>query len=128
VVTASWDNTTRLWDVSPVISDDNDLVATLAEALIGIKLGEYGAIETLNDQMEHLENLRQQTATAPLGEPAAESFTHWSLSDPWTRTISPLSKQTVPTYIQQQIAAGCRKQMEKEFPDHPLLHPVAAPD
>jgi WD40 repeat protein len=127
VLTASGDNTARLWDVSPVISDDNDLVATLAEALIGIKLGEYGAIETLNDQMEHLENLHQQTATAPLGEPTAESFTRWFLSDPWTRTISPLSKQTVPDYIQQQIAAGRREQMAQEFPDHPLLRPAAAP-
>jgi WD40 repeat protein len=127
VLTASGDNTARLWDVSPVISDDNDLIATLAEALIGIKLREYGAIETLNDQMEHLENLRHQTATAPLGEPTAESFTRWFLSDPWTRTISPLSKQTVPEYIQRQIAAGRREQMVQEFPDHPLLRPAAAP-
>ena len=103
-------------------------MATLAEALIGVKLGEYGAIEILDDQMEQLDNLRQQTANTPLGEPTAESFTHWFLSDPWKRNISPLSKKTVPTYIQQQIAAGSREQMEKEFPDHPLLHPAAAPD
>ncbi len=128
VLTASGDSKARLWDVSPVISDDNNLMATLAEALIGVKLGEYGAIETLDDQMKRLKNLRQQTANAPLGEPTAEFFTRWFLSDPWTRTISPLSKQTVPAYIQQQIAVGRREQMAQEFPDHPLLHPVATPD
>lgn len=127
VLTASGDSTVRLWDMSPVISDDNNLMATLAEALIGIKLGEYGAIETLDDQMERLNKLRQQTANAPLGKPTAESFTHWFLSDPWKRTISPLSKQTVPDYIQQQIAVGRREQVEQEFSDHPLLHRAAAP-
>lgn len=41
------DSTVRLWNVSPLISNDNNLMATMAEALIGVKLGEYGAIETL---------------------------------------------------------------------------------
>ena len=121
VLTASGDSTIRLWDVSPVISDNNNLIATLAEALIGIKLGEYGAIETMENQMEHLEHLRQLTANAPLGKSTAESFTRWFLSDPWTRTISPLSKQTVPEYIQQQIEEGRREQMAQVFPNHPLL-------
>ena len=53
--------------------------------------------------------------------------THPGQSVPWTRTISPLSKQTVPEYIQQQIAAGRREQMAQKFPDHPLLRPAAAP-
>lgn len=127
VLTASGDSMVRLWDVSPVISDENNLIATLAEALIGIRLGEYGAIETLNNQMERLNKLRKRTAHAPPVKLTAESFTHWFLSDPWTRTISPLSRQTVPEYIQQQIALGRREQIEQEFYGHPLLRRAAAP-
>lgn len=54
VVTASSDNTARIWDVLPVISDPNNLLADLAEAVTGLRLGEYGAIETLADQIERL--------------------------------------------------------------------------
>jgi WD40 repeat protein len=128
VLTASGDSMVRLWDVSPVISDENNLMATLAEALIGIRLGEYGAIETLDNQMERLNKLHQQTAHAPPGKLTTEFFIHWFLSDPWTRAISPLSNQTVPEYIQQQIALGRREQIEKEFFNHPLLRGAAAPD
>ncbi|MCP5246103.1 MAG: hypothetical protein H6937_09215 [Burkholderiales bacterium] len=59
----------------------------------------------------------------PLGELTAESFVRWFLSDPWTRTISPLSKLAIPEYIQQEITAGRREQVEQEFPKHPLLRP-----
>jgi WD40 repeat protein len=126
VVTTSDEGTVRLWDVSPVSSDNEQLLAALAEAVAGNKLSELGAIETLENQIELLNNLRQQTAKAPLGEPTAESFIHWSLTDPWTRTVSPLSSLTVPEYIQQQIAAGRRDEVSQEFPGHPLLRPAPA--
>ncbi|MCH9699239.1 MAG: WD40 domain-containing protein [Gammaproteobacteria bacterium] len=128
VVTASYDNTARLWDVLPVILDTDNLLATLAETVANIRFVEYGGIEKLDNRIEGLNQLRQQTANAPLGEPTAESFTRWFLSDPWTRTVSPLSKQTVPKYIQQQIAVGRREQMVQQFPGHPLLRPTAASD
>ncbi len=121
VVTVSEDGTMRMWDVLSVVSDSDNLLAELAEAVAGLKLGEYDAIDTLQDQIERLNQLRQQTAHAPLGEPTAESFVRWFLSDPWTRTISPLSKKTVPEYIQQEIEAGRREQVAQEFPGHPLL-------
>uniref|UniRef100_UPI002604D57A WD40 repeat domain-containing protein n=1 Tax=Nitrosomonas sp. TaxID=42353 RepID=UPI002604D57A len=125
VVTASWVKTARIWDVLPVLSDPHNLLAELAEAVAGLKLGEYGAIETLDDQIERLNQLRQRTAHVRLGEPTAESFVRWFLSDPWTRTISPLSRTTVPEYIQREIAAGRREQVAREFPGHPLLLPSA---
>ena len=127
VVTASSDKTARLWDVSPVPSDDRQLLPALAEAVAGNTLSELGAVEPLEDQVGQLNKLRQQTANAPLGKPTAESFIRWFLSDPWTRTISPLSKLTVPEYIQQQIAAGRHGQVEQEFSGHPLLRPAKAP-
>jgi len=123
VVADAVDKTTWLWDISSVSSDNGQLLPALAEAVAGNQLNELGAIERLEDQVERLNHLRQQTANAPLGEPTAESFIRWFLSDPWTRTVSPLSSLTVPDYIQQQIAAGRREQMEQEFPGHPLLRP-----
>ncbi len=129
VVTASGDlnekrgGAARLWDVSPAASGDSELLAELAEAVAGGKLSDLGAIEPLDDQVERLDGLRKKTANAPLGEPTVESFIRWFLSDPWTRTVSPLSRLTVPEYIQQQIAAGRRDEVEQEFPGHPLLRP-----
>ncbi len=121
MVTVLEDGTTLLWDVLPVYSDKSDLLATLAEAMAGRRLNEFGAIENLEDPAVLLNRLRQQTANAPLGELTAESFVRWFLSDPWTRTISPLSRKTVPEYIQQEIDAGRREQVAEEFPGHPLL-------
>ncbi|MDD5322792.1 MAG: WD40 repeat domain-containing protein [Methylococcales bacterium] len=125
VLTTSGDKSARLWDAFPVSSGNIELLAVLAESIAGNKLSELGAIENLEEQRELL-NLRQQTTNAPLGDPTAESFIRWFLSDPWTRTVSPLSSLTVPDYIQQQIAAGRREQMEQEFPGHPLLRPAPA--
>ena len=121
VVTVSGDGMVRVWDVLPILSDPDNRLAELAEAVVGIKLGDNGTIEILDNQIERLNQLRQQTANAPLGEPSAESFVRWFLSDPWTRTISPLSRKTVPEYIQQELAAGRREQVAQEFPGHPLL-------
>jgi hypothetical protein len=121
LVTASSDNTARLWDVFPVLSDGEDILPNLAEAVTDYRLTELSAIEPLENQLELLEQLRSKTENAPLGEPTAESFTRWFLSDPWTRTVSPLSRLTVAEYIKQHIASGRRDQMEREFPGHPLL-------
>lgn len=121
IVAASEDHTARIWDVFPVLTDENNILPKLAEAVTGYRLTELSAIEPLENQLELLNQLRQQTENTPLGKPTAESFSRWFLSNPWTRTISPLSSQTVPEFIQQQIEAGRRSQMEKEFPGHPLL-------
>ena len=126
VVTASWDKTARLWDVSPVVTGDFELLAKLSEAVTGIKLSDLGAVEALDNSIERLNDLSRQTANAPLGQPTAESFVRWFLSDPWTRTVSPLSRLNVPDYIQQQIAAGRRDEVAQEFPGHPLLRPTSA--
>jgi hypothetical protein len=121
VVTASEDKTARLWDVLPVASGDTHLLTILAEAVAGSTLSKLGAVEALEDQIGQLNTLRQQTANAPLGDPTAASFIRWFLSDPFARTVSPLSRLTVPEYIQQQIATGHRPQVEQDFPGHPLL-------
>jgi hypothetical protein len=124
VVTASDDKTARLRDAKTgkpvgeamrhkdsvtVVSDNKHLLSALAEAVAGSAISELGAVEALEDQIGKLNKLRHQTANAPLGEPTAESFIRWFLSDPWTRTISPLSKLTVPEYIEQEIAPGRRR-------------------
>ncbi|SEN91656.1 WD-40 repeat-containing protein [Nitrosospira multiformis] len=128
VLTASKDKTTRVWDISVVVSNNKDLLSALAEAIGGKQLNELGAIEPLEDQIGQINKLREQTANAPLGEPTAESFIRWFFSDPWTRVISPFSRLTVPEYIQQQIDANRRDQVEQEFPGHPLLRQRHAKD
>jgi len=110
VVTASWDwnenrGAVRLWDVYPAATGDSELLAELAEAVAGGRLSDLGAFEQLDDQVGRLDGLRNKTANAPLGEPTVESFIRWFLSDPWSRTVSPLSSLTVPEYNQQQISA-----------------------
>lgn len=121
LLTVLEDKIVRVWDVLPVKSDPNNLLSELVDAVIGIKLDENGAFINLNDQAEVLHRLRQRTANAPLGESTAESFVRWFLSDPWERSISPLSKKTVPEYIQQEIAAGRYEFVAQEFPGHPLI-------
>lgn len=121
VVAASDDHTARIWDVFPVLNDDDGILPKLAEAVIGYRLTELSAIEPIENQLDQLKALKEQTEDAPLGEPTAQSFTRWLLSDPWVRTISPLSRLTVPEYIRQQIAAGRHDQIEQALPRHPLL-------
>ncbi len=122
IVTTSEDNVARIWDVFPVTTDEEDLLPVLAETVVGYRLTELSAIEPLADQLGQLTQLKQATETEPSGKPTAESFIRWFLSDPWTRSVSPLSNLSVPDYIRQQIAAGRLDQMRREFPDHPLLN------
>jgi dipeptidyl aminopeptidase/acylaminoacyl peptidase len=121
VVTASGDATARIWDVLTGTSGDITLLANLAEAVGGYEVNELGAVVRVGDPVSRLQRLRKQTADAPPGEPSVESFIRWFLADRYTRTISPLSKVTIPEYLQQLIAEGRRDEAERDFPGHPLL-------
>jgi hypothetical protein len=121
VVTASADTTARLWDVLTGTSGDIMLLADLAEAVGGYEVNELEAVVQVGDPVSRLQRLRKQTADAPPGEPSVESFIRWFLADRYTRTISPLSRVTVPEYIQRIIAEGRRDEAERDFPGHPSL-------
>jgi WD40 repeat protein len=64
VVAAAADKTARLWEVPPLVSDNQDLLADLAGAVSGSKLNEFGVIETLENSKEQLSWLCRQTANA----------------------------------------------------------------
>jgi hypothetical protein len=97
------------------------LLADLAEAVGSYEVNELGAVVPVGDLVSHLQRLHKQTADAPQGEPSVESFIRWFLADCYTRTISPLSKVTIPEYLQRLIAEERRDQAERDFPGHPSL-------
>jgi hypothetical protein len=76
------------------------LLADLAEAVIGQRLGESGSLEPVSSH--RLVELRQQLAR----QSATNSFTRWItwfLADRSTRTISPNSPVTIPEYVARLI-------------------------
>jgi len=84
---------------APPISDGT-LLADLAEAVIGQRLGEGGSLEPTPAQ--RLVDLRQQLS----GHPPTNAFTRWFawfLADRSTRTISPSSTITVPEYVARRM-------------------------
>jgi WD40 repeat protein/serine/threonine protein kinase len=76
------------------------LLADLAEAVIGQRLGEDGTLEPVSSA--RLVELRRQLS----GQPATNAFTRWLawfLADRSTRTISPNSLMTIPEYIARRM-------------------------
>ncbi len=102
IVTASGDNTARVWDIS-ARGQASAWLPRLAEAVAGQHLNDRGVFEQLNeDQGRVLEEIRAQLSSAP----SDDDWTilgRWFLADRSTRTISPFSKITVPEYIENRI-------------------------
>jgi hypothetical protein len=115
VLTASEDDTARLWDVpainSPASAEDVLLLADLAEATAGVALQNSEGAEIL-----HLLTPEQVKATrgkiaARFADSTAEltplqRCLQWSVSDPRTRSFSPLSKRTVFPWVEERIKDG----------------------
>jgi len=75
----------------------------LVEAVSGQRLNEQGVLEmTKLNRPEKLAELRER-----LGHERDDDdwviWGRWFLADPYTRTISPFSKVTVPQYIEDRI-------------------------
>jgi len=121
------DSQVRILDIPLVPEGDAPLLARLAEAVSGYRLGDNGELLILLDQISHLTRLRQETADAPLGRPTAASLTRWFLADRHTRTISPLSSTTVTDFIRRHLQEGTSESLSEVlhgYPDHPLLADV----
>jgi WD40 repeat protein len=121
----------RVWD-SLLFSDaEADTLAELAETAVGFTVTDLGVLVALPDRKERLSHLRSAASAAPDGQATVLSFARWLFSDPWTRTISPLSAVTVPQYICDAIRRGAVEEAQRAFPGHPLLRgspsPVAVP-
>lgn len=79
--------------------EDRELLARWAEAVSGWTLDAEGRLVEIQDQLARLEGLRRETAEAPPGQLGAASLIRWFLSDPKTRTPSPVigaTSETIP--------------------------------
>ena len=78
----------------------------LAEAVAGKRLNEEtGVIEDIPDQWNSIEALRTELASLNGDEPFT-LFGRWFLADTINRTISPYSKVTVRSYVEEWIKSG----------------------
>jgi hypothetical protein len=71
--------------------------------------------------LDRIAKLREETKDATEADGNGRAFVRWFLADRATRTISPLSKVTVPEHLQRLIDAGKAAEAIGEFPDHPPL-------
>jgi WD40 repeat protein len=100
VVTASSDKKARVWDMSLCSGPVPLWLPELAVAVAGKRLSRTGVLDPVAPG-EFL-SLRKRLSTTP----ATNSYTRWArwmCSDRGTRTISPLSKVTVPEYVELRI-------------------------
>jgi WD40 repeat protein len=115
VLTASEDGRARLWDVpaitSPATTEDVLLLADFAEATAGVALQKSGQTEILNAlSLEQVNEMRRKIAARFL-ESASEltplqRCLQWSVSDPRKRSLSPFSKRTVSSWVEERINEG----------------------
>jgi len=108
--------------VTPLFpEEDGELLAQWAEAVGGWSLDGEGRMVEMSDQLARLDALGRETAEAPLGQLRAASLIRWFLSDPNTRTMSPVLDLTVEQAIRHHLAEGDWKGAAAAFPGHPLL-------
>ena len=112
VVTASLDKTARVWDALAATDTIETilLLAKLAEANAGAAFVSSGQTESLSlldavDIRATRQDIAEKFTTATRPTPIG-SFLKWRVADWKTRTISPLSKLTVPEWIEDCIEGG----------------------
>jgi hypothetical protein len=114
-LTASYDQTARVWDIPTITREDSandaNLLADLAEATGGRALQAFGQTEILIAlTQDQVKATRDKIAVKFPGPPSQlaplQRFLKWSVSDRSQRTISPLSKLTFPEWIENRIKEG----------------------
>jgi dipeptidyl aminopeptidase/acylaminoacyl peptidase len=93
----------RLWDVSTGTADDAPLLASIAEAISGYSVSEFGSLNPVSDVSARLTLLRQSMETKVSEKSSAHALLRWLLSDPWERTIAPLAHLTVYEYVKNIV-------------------------
>jgi len=129
IVTASQNGTALVWDLAPSQESHPAWLPRLAEAISGQALNNQGVLEpTQLNRAEIINRLRQELSHEP-DQDDWVVWGRWFLADPFTRTISPFSKQTVPEYVQERIkenTAASLEQAERLVEgDDPLLQRIA---
>jgi WD40 repeat protein/serine/threonine protein kinase len=113
IVTAGDDGTARVWDVAPSSENHPAWLTQLAEAISGQALNKQGLLEpTRLNPADVINQIRQELNREPDNDDWVV-WGRWFLADPFTRTISPFSKQTVPQYIEDRITEKTAESLEE---------------
>jgi hypothetical protein len=102
VVTASDDETARVWDVSVAVPVGSALLAQFDQFTANARLGSGGFIEILPEWTALRDNLKQRAQAAAATDPS-QRWIAWFLADPLHRTTSPFSRQTVADWISNRL-------------------------
>jgi hypothetical protein len=115
LLTASDDNTARLWDIPTVKMEDSEddlrLLANLAEAVGGFTLqtsgdGEIGESLTFEQIHDKREKIATGLLTSFSNLTPLQRFMRWSVSEWRRRTVSPFCELTIAEWIQNNIDNG----------------------
>jgi hypothetical protein len=77
---------------------DAPALARLAEIVAGHAFDDGAGVNSL-ERSRALAELRSRSSRQPPGESFTDTLAHWLFADPATRTISPVSRITVPEYV-----------------------------
>lgn len=122
-----------VWDVPVGSPDDWQPLVDMAVAVGGHEVESANVPGHINRQTDKLTAQRALARNGPAEGATAAAFRRWLFADPATRTISPLSRITVPEYIKRLLAEGesGRREVERLFPGYrglPLGNGAAGPD
>ena len=116
VVTASQDKTARVWDIASDQSSAPAWVSSLFDQIAGQHLGDEASFPT------RITGALRQPSVSDSQETRAV-FAKWLAADRDTRTISPLSSETIPQYIDRRLKIGSEEAINEAFIANPL-HPL----
>ena len=113
VVTASCDKTARVWDIA---SDQNSApawVSSLFDQIAGQHLGDEASFPARITEVVRQPSVGDSQETRAV-------FAKWLAANRDTRTISPLSSETIPQYIDRRLKIGSEEAINEAFIANPL--------
>jgi tetratricopeptide (TPR) repeat protein len=117
VVTASWDETARIWDIAFDQSSTPAWASGLFDQIAGQHLDDKTGFPAMITRIDRKFNFQDPKETRAM-------FAKWLTADRSTRTISPLSSETIPQYIERRLEIDSEKAIKEAFiadPSQPLV-------
>jgi WD40 repeat protein len=103
VITASGDSTAKLWDIAIAGQTSPKWLAKLDEWSAEKRFGPHRATEPLGEERETLRAELENEANSLPAKDSQGRWLRWFLADPRTRTISPLSDETILEYVRRRV-------------------------
>ena len=113
VITASWDMTARVWDITVDQSLAPAWVSSLFDQIAGQHLGDEASSPAKITEVVRLPSVNDFQETRA-------KFAKWITGDRGTRTISPLSSETIPQYIDRRLTFDSEDAINEAFIANPL--------